>query len=74
MTMPKSDKKVKLLPCPFCGGVVEEHFDNCGGSCIEHKKKHRDGRIDDCILTSVQLNNSSRFMIGEWNRRTPCQR
>ena len=59
----------ELKPCPFCGGEVIEYTDEYGGSWIEHKKKHKDGGLDDCILTSYQINTSSRAMIGEWNNR-----
>ena len=64
------NKRRKLKPCPFCGGGVHEHEDEYGGSWIEHNKKHKDGGLDDCILTKCQIDTSSRVMIGAWNRRT----
>lgn len=57
-----------LLLCPFCGDEVEEIQDDCGGACIEHKSKHRNGGIQKCVLTDTQINTSSKTYI-EWNDR-----
>lgn len=59
---------LELDGCPFCGGEVIEKHDADGGSWIEHIEAVKDGGVQRCILTDVQLNTSSRNLFG-WNNR-----
>lgn len=57
-----------LKECPFCGGKITQHYDDCGGGWIEHDEKPRRGSRQKCILTGVTLNTSIRTHF-EWNHR-----
>ena len=54
----------KMKVCPFCMGEVIEKVDECGGSRVEHKQGHKDGSIQKCILTDIQINTSSKTYFG----------
>ena len=62
-------KMPELKPCPFCGGEMEQFNDDYGGAWIEHKEKHKNGGIQKCVLTGVELDISSQ-VYHDWNTRT----
>jgi len=61
-----------LRECPFCGEEVEYYEDDYGGSWVEHKIKHVDGKKDPCILTKVQVDYSAE-QGKDWNHRAVCK-
>jgi hypothetical protein len=71
--MPKSDEKLKPLPCPFCGQIPT----SCGwhiftGNQVEHPKSNHYDITNKkftnkpfCILSGLKTNAEN------WNRRQP---
>jgi hypothetical protein len=61
------ESKIKLLPCPFCGGQAHMEPWHGGGpnkrmiSCIE----------DNCMVNPQVTGSNSRLAARSWNTRAP---
>ena len=62
---------VALLPCPFCGGAMEEVTDEDGHYFVHPGRKGIDRA--DCWLCDAWISDepSGEGSIGEWNTRAP---
>ena len=55
-------RKIKLLPCPFCGGELIEDENFC---------EHPDGK---CFLRNFCFEKDDKKEIAAWNTRKPMER
>jgi len=52
-------KKIKLKPCPFCGGEAELYQTWTGDYCVQCNK---------CGATTLHKRDAN-IVVGDWNRR-----
>jgi hypothetical protein len=68
------DLKERLLPCPFCGGMMEEVTDEDGHYFVH--PGHKGLECADCWLADAWVSDESNGegSIGEWNTRVAVAR
>jgi hypothetical protein len=73
--MEETEKAMEMLPCPFCGGVLN-HYTDDGVSWWSHptwdsRPSEDKNKLIQCPLYGWRAYDDRPDSIAAWNRRTP---